>query len=267
MEALISFRLRKVLRARRSFPSWLRVCLPSAPRVFIFPPKIQTNHTTMKKNTIASAILTTLLCSLAFTPATSRATIVASTLSGDVDFNNQVDVSNWLAQQFTMGSISMSLDSVRTSFTFFDPAEDGTIATGDFRLSLYSDASGKPGTELIILNGPANPDGTTTYTYTPSTSFQLTASTKYWIVEKVTSGTGVYWADMQFDSSPDDVGIIGVSRLSDNGGVTWAAGETDPLIFEVNASPVPEPSILALAALGGGVLHLRRRMGKKARVA
>jgi len=195
----------------------------------------------------------------AFAAVSAFGQVTVSNLNNSVFGAFAVSIGSYQAASFTTDSSSYTLDSVTIKIYSV------TDASGNFQLSLYSDATGEPGTSMEILSGSANPAvGDNTYT---SASVSLSSNTQYWVVAMVTSGTGDYnWADTQDLTQTNSSGAswsLDERAVSNNAGGTWAVNSSPGRNFRlsVTATAVPEPSTYAalagLAALG--LVAWRRR--------
>jgi hypothetical protein len=170
-----------------------------------------------------------------------------------------VGSNQWLANSFVTGTTSAGyqLNSVQI------PIGVNGNPSG-FSLSLYSDNSGQPGSNLGTL-GESNPTDWALYNFTIS-GIELTPSTTYWIVATsptpAYSDNSFYWvltSDTDYTSSDGWSMNPGVWRASFSGGSSWSDGTGSPFQFAVSATPVPEPEIYSLAGLGLWAIFLRRR--------
>jgi len=207
------------------------------------------------------------ICGLAFlgaaTAATAQGTIAVSNLGIPSQF---VYVYNgqWIAKEFTTGASATNLNSV-------DLEVQITGAPAGFGVSLFSDASGQPGSSLAVLAGPAPSALTyTDYNYTAPADTILSASTSYWLVLSATAAPNfstAFEVGRLPSSNTSYTGLSGWSlatgdAASGNQSGSWTVYPSDnnPMI-QVNIGPVPEPSTLALSVMGGlgGLLLFRRR--------
>jgi hypothetical protein len=204
----------------------------------------------------------------------------ATTFFGDISGNQIASgyavgpgggLDNGVAEGFTMTQ-TMSLTSVDIYLSQFQAASGSNLA-----LSIFSDASGLPGSDLYDLS--TNVSGTTSSTPTEATfsgtgSFTLNGGTHYWFelyATNVGSSTGntVLWNVVGAPGSFNPVNPTG-SGATDNGqlrSVNNGGSFTGPpstsesrAAFELNGT-VPEPASLALLGFGGILLTVRRRAG------
>jgi hypothetical protein len=169
------------------------------------------------------------------------------------------------AQQFTTGSQSVTLASIEVPLG----AASGTFTPS---AELVQDNSGVPGsTALTTFTIPTISTSTTkpypVETLTPTSSVVLSADTTYWLILSAT-GTGDFKWGYTYSTTFTGPGSLGDYATSQNGGSTWKTYpfSEGPELIQVNS--VPEPSSLALMALGVGVAAMagRFRMKRKAGV-
>ena len=197
----------------------------------------------------------------------AQGTIYLSNLGQTSAGSNPVGNNSWLAAGFFTGPNAggYTLNSVQLGMT------DASGSPSGFTVMLYA-RSGNittivPGNSLGTLNGSTDPSTSGVYTYTAS-GLTLSPSTHYYIV--LTAGTavanGAYdWSFMNtFSYNPDD-SWEGSVTLGSNNGSSWAwLGGNSPQFdysqFALNATAIPEPSVLSLFGLGGlGFIWHRRR--------
>ena len=169
-----------------------------------------------------------------------------------------VGSNSWLATDFYTGNNAggYRLDSVELRMA------DATGNPSGFAAMLYSVApgggAGLPGSSIGTLNGSLAPTPAGIYTYTPVSTLMLSPSATFFIV--LTAGTtvadGSYeWRVMNTPSYNPSGGWLASVTLSSMNGSWWTPLPTYPLFdfsqFAINATPVPEPGVLSLFALGG----------------
>jgi hypothetical protein len=187
----------------------------------------------------------------------AQGTTYVSTLGQSSSGGAPIGSDSWRAAAFRTGSNSGGyiLDSVQIAMT----GASG-VPTG-FTVMLY--AGFFPQSGLTSLSGSANPSTAGVYDYTPPSSLALAPRTYYNVV--LTAGTptanGAYgwstavWSPGLFNQSGGWAGyFIGAScNYTSTDGLAWYVAESDPGLFQfaVNATPVPEPGVLAFLLLGG----------------
>jgi len=172
---------------------------------------------------------------------------------------------SWLALPFIAGNNvdGYVLNSVQLALT------DASGNPSSFTVMLYAPsnpAAGLPGSSLGTFSGSFDPVIGGTYTYTAPSSLMLSPSTEYFIV--LTAGTtvanGTYEWSLATTSSynQNDNWVIGAygGRTFDTSidGSSWNSTSGSYPQFAINATPIPEPSELALGALGALLLGFRR---------
>lgn len=155
------------------------------------------------------------------------------------------------AQSFITGDQAATFESVTLSMYEWEPI-------GGFAVHIY-DATGAgnaPGSLLATLSGNDSP-GSGNYDYTGTLT--LSPNTTYWVEADVTLASGASYEWSASSDAPTLGSQIGFAHSNDT--VTWSHNTGVNLLMQVNASPalVPEPSSLALLAVGCAGLLLRRR--------
>ena len=166
--------------------------------------------------------------------------------------NLAVGSDSWLATLFFTGNNASgyALNSIQLGIT------DSSGNPSGFTAMLYeiNPAAAIPGNNLGTLNGSLNPATAGTYTYTPTSSLTLSQNTYYFIV--LTAGTavanGAYeWSLAGANSyNPSSGWNAGAIETSSNGS-SWSGLASEYPQFAINATVIPEPSVLRLFSLGG----------------
>jgi len=171
---------------------------------------------------------------------------------------------SWLAMTFFTGtnSAGYSLDSIQLRMA------DALGNASGFRVMIYNNGAWpggvNPGTNLCTLNGSLDPVTAGVYTYSPASSLALSPRTAYFIV--LTAGTPV--ANGTYEWSVTSPGAPSVSDgwganlalRSSTDGLNWRFPTPYTFAqFAITGTPVPEPTAIALLALGGGFLLWHRR--------
>lgn len=153
---------------------------------------------------------------------------------------------NWggFATSFTTGTESSGYDlnSVQLNIGGVDGP------SGGYSISLCSDDVGLPGSDLQTLTGTA-PTGAGVYSYT-SPILQLSPSTTYWIV--MICGNACWAVPDSGDYTSSDGWSMGSD--ADWDGSSWSQDSSYPFELSVIASPVSEPSPLAIVLLSTGLI-------------
>ena len=155
------------------------------------------------------------------------------------------------AVKFTMPSTAYTVDNVvlRLSEALSDGPPLITIRAGD--------NGDDPGSLLATLNNPLLSDSMDDYTFTPIGTITLAADSSYWVqVSHATNVADFQWWTSSGNNEPTGAATWEVYRQRANGGV-WGNNNT-PSTFEINATPIPEPTSLMLLNLCGWMLLLPR---------
>jgi hypothetical protein len=116
--------------------------------------------------------------------------------------------------------------------------------TGAAQVSIFSNASGQPGSSVGTLTSPSTIGALGNYTFTPSGALSLATNSTYWVVLEALSGTTLGWAWTQ-DNTGTGVGFQHTWAQSTDAGITWGqVYNVQPFMMQVTT--IPEPSTLAL---------------------
>ena len=132
---------------------------------------------------------------------------------------------NRIAQQFTTGANSGGYTLRSVELNLRQEGGEGSVV----HVAIHRDSFGNPGTQLVVLDNPANPIEPTpgaagNRTFSAASAFSLDARARYWVVLKDTKNTGTpgperYSASFTF--LPDETGAEGF-RIQ-NGNNTWSS--------------------------------------------
>lgn len=167
-----------------------------------------------------------------------------------------------VAQQFTTGSQSESISSV------FVDIGNLSDSGSDFTVSIHSNNSGSVGSLLNngLLTGASVPTVNSVNEYSAS-GLTLDANISYWLVFKNTASDtqvriqAIASGDTLVTDSSDGWTTLSTTTYSQDGGTSYHVWPDEAPLFAISSSTaVPEPTTLALAAVGGlGLLLFRRR--------
>jgi hypothetical protein len=200
--------------------------------------------------------------------AQAEGTIYLSNLGQPSTGSLAVGSNSWPAAGFRAGNnpSGYTLDSIQLGMT------DASGTPSGFTVMLYGGAAVAPVPidRLVTLNGSLNPVIAGTYTYIAPANFTLSPNAHYFIV--LTAGTavadGAYGWSVAGASSynpSDGWSSQGGVWTSSNGSGSlpdWDSTSAFPQ-FAINATAIPEPSVLGLSALGGLLLTWPRWKARK----
>ncbi len=169
----------------------------------------------------------------------------------------------WLAASFfttTNPAVGYDLNSIQLAMN------DATGTPNGFTVMLYSVAGGStfPGTSLGTLSGSSNPSTAGIFTYTVPSNLSRIISYFIVITAATPVASGAYewsFSDMSSYNAADGWGIPSSTPFLVRGsGGRWNPVSGTYFQFAINATPVPEPGLVALFVLGGlSLLWLRRK--------
>ena len=199
------------------------------------------------------------LC-LAFTVANARADIVLSNTNTAHASFEVATLTDWYAAPFT---VDASSDYKINAITLAGVVPDVIGATGLFG-EIRTSNSGAPGAlveELSIIGGVQG--GETSFFNLNGTPASLSAGTSYFFVYGVSPGFGnIFDVSVSTDKTAD-LGSTWAQgdgyHESTTGGSAWAPQTTYQTRLSIDATAIPEPSVLALIGISGlGILAGRR---------
>ena len=200
-----------------------------------------------------------LVISVAVLPlAESQASLRVSNLGQTSTDNGFVGSDSWIAQSFhfTTDPDDYTLDSVQL---LMNPANG---SPSDFEASIYSGPLGTiPDTLLGSLTGSDDPSVGGVYNYMAS-GITLSRNVGYFVV--LTSSTPIAQGAYDWSASDsftrDGDWVINNQYATSSDGLSWQLTKRQE-VFQIAlyATPVPEPTTGALAALGLGALVVLRR--------
>ena len=173
-----------------------------------------------------------------------------------------VGSNSWLAAAFSTGfdAGGYVLDSVQLSLA------DASGSPSGFTVMLYATSPNTPApfSYLSTLHGSLDPVAAGVYTFTPASTLTLRPGVFYDVVltAETPIAAGAYeWSFATTSSyNPSGGWFAGLSVLTSGNGSppSWHVSAGNYAQFAINAS-VPEPSALALLALGGFLFFWHRR--------
>ena len=174
---------------------------------------------------------------------------------------------SWLADGFYTGNNGSGyiLNSVQLGMA------DASGDPNGFTVMIFSSSIGGvdvyPVSSLDTLNGSTDPTTVGIYTYTPAANLTLLPDTGYYIVLTAATAVanGAYdWSYSNYSYDPSggwQAPLAGgaVDNYQSSNGTRWNYLLSDGVSqYAINATAVPEPSELALGALGALLLGIRR---------
>lgn len=202
-----------------------------------------------------------------------RGDLILGNLSG-TNFGSPVSIVDdlqELALRFQTGGTSISLTGVTLRLGQYGPDDQAGATIG-----LLNDVGGSPGSLIgSYFNNPASTGiADDNYLFTAPSSIALNQNTSYWLFVGLNGSNYFDW-DANLDANPNPsspYGVLGPDQFTNGAAVTfdnqanWTVFPyaSAPMAFQLqgNAS-VPEPSSLALSALGASFWAWRRRRRKR----
>jgi hypothetical protein len=120
----------------------------------------------------------------------------------------------------------------------------GSPSFSGFNIVVCADNSGGPGSIITFFATGQNPLTAGFYNYTPLTIATLGSNTPYWVIVYNTSGNFNSAYNLSYTSTTAATAVDGWFIPGNT-----AIGQAGILIFAINATPVPEPSIFALLVM------------------
>ena len=198
------------------------------------------------------------LAGLAVPPSSNaQGTIQVSNLNQTPTGSAESGSDAWLAQSFTTGANANGyvLNSIQLLMVSASGSPSG------FALSLYSSpGNGAPGSNLGVLSGP-DPASGGVFTYIAS-GLTLSPSTFYYAV--ITSDTPVAHSSYTWSAAngtaPGNGWTIQNFHYRSTDGVNWTWRPREEVFqLAINATAIPEPTVLTLAGLGSVLFALWRQ--------
>ena len=195
-----------------------------------------------------------------------QGTVYLSNLSLQSTGNASVASDSWHAQAFDTGT-----NRAGYVLNFVELRMVGASGNpSDFMVTIhtnrYPPVNVYPAGSIAQLVGSTNPVAPGINTYIPASPITLSGNGGYFIV--VTAGTqvanGAYSWSMA-SSTPDNLaqGWFGGQPFYSSDGISWAYSSSGFPQFAVSATPIPEPSTIALLGPGGYLLAVFRQTGRR----
>lgn len=192
---------------------------------------------------------------VAFALSAARPAVAAVTVFDNMSNGNNgyfgFGPGTWIGERFKSDATNLKLTDVTMRFSAPTP--------GPYTLSLYSDASGVPGTSLATLFTGNSASGDVHYSVNTLTA----PSTTYWIVASSPTGSVINtgWGASS-TLSGNGTGFFPLVATSTNQGASWSTRGDIVQQMQVTAD-VPEPASAAFAGIAilATVARRQRRLG------
>jgi hypothetical protein len=168
-----------------------------------------------------------------------------------------------IAAAFDTGGSPTALYSVTADVSAIFGLDDQRDSSATYTATLFSDASGAPGSPLTTIGTAFSPNAGYGLVdlVASGTPYVLAANTQYWVVMNY-NGQPTDWAGWEATAGNSVTGAAGWNIPAGNDILGSAPDYTFTPLFALEATPVPEPSTLAMAGLGiGSLLVIRRHNG------
>jgi hypothetical protein len=160
------------------------------------------------------------------------------------------------AVSFTTPNVASELVSLQINLN------TNYFSVSDHTIGIFSDDANVPGTFLVGFNSVATTNVGTTFTFLPRDPFTFSSNTKYWLSVDNTLDGSLFW--LGNGGTPSGTATFGSYRFNTNDTIiTWE--NLNPALtpaFQINVTPVPEPSSLALIAVGWLACRTQRRRSR-----
>jgi hypothetical protein len=214
----------------------------------------------MKSQVLFLGALTTL--TLGSIAAPSHAISLIGNFPSANDTNSfQINSTRNIAVSFTIpaGNTTYILNSVDLRLGVYAPTGDTPVLT--IRQGNAPNNPSNPSSSVVanFTNPAGQGPATSTYNFTPTTSFTFLANTQYWLYLSASAASGNFtWrgSNDAATNTPSGIATFGAYRQTINGGTSFSNG-SDFNSFAVNATAVPwetSDAVLPLSIIGFGLV-------------
>jgi hypothetical protein len=211
------------------------------------------------QNVISRGLVVLSMLFLAPHPAAAQGTIHLSNLAQPSSGSEQISSDFHYGMLFRVWGNPSGYELNSIQLAMNSPL--GTPSGLTVQLYSFNDITGQPGISMGTLNGP-DPMSSGTFTYSAS-DILLSPGSAYVVVltASTPAATGAYnWsttADTGYNSA--DGWFLSSGRFGSSDGSTWGVSRLGPFQMAVFATPIPEPSSLALLLCGGVLAAIYRQ--------